>query len=38
MTQRPDALINILVERFGPVGPEERIVVVPYDRHIARPG
>jgi MinD-like ATPase involved in chromosome partitioning or flagellar assembly len=33
-----DALINILVERFGQWVPEERIVVVPYDRHIAQAG
>jgi MinD-like ATPase involved in chromosome partitioning or flagellar assembly len=33
-----DALIDILVERFGQWVPEERIVVVPYDRHIARAG
>ena len=33
-----DALITILVERFGQWVPEERIVVVPYDRHIAQAG
>jgi MinD-like ATPase involved in chromosome partitioning or flagellar assembly len=33
-----DALINILVERFGQWVPEDRIVVVPYDRHIAQAG
>jgi len=33
-----DALVTILVERFGQWVPEEHIVVVPYDRHIAQAG
>jgi MinD-like ATPase involved in chromosome partitioning or flagellar assembly len=33
-----DALVATLVERFGQIIPEDRIVVVPYDRHIAEAG
>ena len=33
-----DALVNTLVERFGQWVPEDHIVVVPYDRHIAQAG